>query len=95
MPASPTSPAITGNLAFQPIIKHITTQGLYRYGGSLTTPPCTEGITWLVSGVPLDVDVATFNTFKKVIKFNSRYTQNTPGQQNLISFARDNYPPTA
>ncbi|KAG6919148.1 hypothetical protein DXG01_008955 [Tephrocybe rancida] len=95
MPTSQTTPATTKNLAFQPIIKHITGQGLYRYAGSLTTPPCAEGITWLVSRLPLDVDVATFNTFKKVIKFNSRYTQNTPGQQNLISFARDNYPPTA
>jgi len=55
-----------------------------RYSGSLTTPPCTEDVSWTVSCAPLTVDVDTFNAFKKNMKFNARYTQNTPGEINLL-----------
>ncbi|KAG6816629.1 hypothetical protein H0H87_004476 [Tephrocybe sp. NHM501043] len=93
IPTTQGEPGIkTGTLRFATIIKHIQEQGLNQYQGSLTTPPCTQDITWLVSAKTLDVDVSTFNAFKKVIKYNARYTQNTPGQQNLISFAKENYP---
>lgn len=35
----------------------------------------------------LPVDVETFRAFKRVIRFNSRYTQNTLGRDNLIVIA--------
>jgi carbonic anhydrase len=55
-----------------------------RYSGSLTTPPCHEGIAWNLSCRPLTVSVETYQRVKDVVKFNARFTQNTPGEINLL-----------
>jgi len=55
--------------------------------GSLTTPPCAEGLTFLVTSVQLPLDVATYNKVKAVVGFNSRFIQNTPSSPNLLSLS--------
>ena len=79
----------TGALDFTEVINHVATTPLFQYTGSLTTPPCAEGLTFLVTEVPLPLNVATFNKIKNVIKFNARFTQNTLGQTNLLQVAAD------
>lgn len=74
----------TGALDFAEVINKIQTTPLFQYTGSLTTPPCAEGLTFLVLSEPLPIDVKSFNAIKSVIKFNARYTQNTLGQENLL-----------
>jgi carbonic anhydrase len=56
----------------------------------LTTPLCTEGVTWLVNSRPLPLDVSAFMAAKKVLRFNARYTQNAPGQPNLVKVVAEN-----
>ena len=51
------------------------------------TPPCTEGVLFLIMRKPLPLDVATYNALKSVMRFNSRYTQNGLGQPNLLVVA--------
>ena len=74
----------TGPLEFEEIIANIARGKLYQYTGSLTTPPCTEGVQWLVLATPQPLNVDSYNALKKVLKFNARYTQNTLGQTNVL-----------
>ena len=78
---------MTGPLDFSEIIDYVRTKRFYQYGGSLTTPPCTEGVQWLVGTKPLSLDVGTYNALKAAVKFNSRIIQNSPGQPNVIKIA--------
>ena len=53
----------------------------YTYAGSLTTPPCVEGVTWLVAKEPVELSVSQLNAFKKqVISFNARPLQKLNGR---------------
>lgn len=47
----------------------------YRYVGSLTTPPCTEGVQWLVMTEPLTVSDEHMAQFAQRIHFNARPVQ--------------------
>ena len=39
----------------------------YRFSGSLTTPPCSEGVTWLVVTKPVTVSKSQVAAFKKAM----------------------------
>ncbi|CAN6196166.1 unnamed protein product [Urochloa humidicola] len=52
--------------------------GYYRYEGSLTTPPCTEGVIWTILSKVADASVEQINALKseeKTEEPNSRPTQ--------------------
>jgi len=44
----------------------------YRYYGSLTTPPCSEGVNWNVLKLPIEMSEAQIKKFESIIGFNSR-----------------------
>ena len=39
----------------------------YRFDGSLTTPPCTEGVRWLVLKTPVSLSKEQIAAFSKVM----------------------------
>jgi carbonic anhydrase len=47
----------------------------YRYEGSLTTPPCSEGVHWLLLTEPAQVSAAQVAAFHKVFGDNARPVQ--------------------
>jgi carbonic anhydrase len=47
----------------------------WRYNGSLTTPPCTEGVTWLVMNTPVEVSDAQIAAFTAIFKNDERPVQ--------------------
>jgi carbonic anhydrase len=47
----------------------------YRYEGSLTTPPCTDGVHWLVLKEPIAVSSEDLAQFHERIHFNARPVQ--------------------
>ena len=53
-----------------------TTQIHYRYAGSLTTPPCTEGVQWIVIRKPVTVSDEDLAQVVERIHFNARPVQN-------------------
>jgi carbonic anhydrase len=47
----------------------------YRYLGSLTTPPCSEGVRWIVMTEPVTVSDEDMAQFAERIHFNARFVQ--------------------
>jgi hypothetical protein len=85
--SSPGSVTETGALDFAPLVDVISKQALHTYEGSLTTPPCAEGLKFFVTSQQLPLDVATFNKIKAVVGFNARFTQNNVGAENLLALS--------
>ena len=57
----------------------------YTFPGSLTTPPCTEGVTWLVMQKKMTVSKAQINAFAALYPDNFRPTQPLDGRVILMS----------
>lgn len=49
--------------------------GVYRYQGSLTTPPCSETVLWTVLTIPVLVQEADIAAFAKLFPMNARPLQ--------------------
>lgn len=79
--------ALTGPMASKDLEPIVQDSEVYQYDGSLTTPPCTEGVKWSVVKDPAFVSAETFAGAKAVLGFNARYTQNAPGERNLLDHA--------
>lgn len=50
-------------------------QTTYRYEGSLTTPPCTEGVQWFIFTEPVEVSAEQVDTFRTAVGENARPAQ--------------------
>ena len=47
----------------------------FRYDGSLTTPPCTEGVTWMVYEQPVTLSASQIDDLTSVYSDNARPVQ--------------------
>lgn len=52
-----------------------TKLGYYRYSGSLTTPPCSETVDWMLLADPIEVAEADVAAFAKLYPLNARPAQ--------------------
>jgi len=69
-PPVPADPAIDPN-GLLPVRR-----AYYRYEGSLTTPPCSETVDWLVLADRIEVSEADIARFAKLYPMNARPVQN-------------------
>lgn len=60
---------------FDPAALLPTDRTMFRYAGSLTTPPCTEGVRWHVMQVASTVSPQQLSAFQEIIKPNARPVQ--------------------
>lgn len=51
-----------------------------RYMGSLTTPPCSEGVKWIVFAQPVELSEQQLDAFRKIVEPNHRPVQPLNGR---------------
>lgn len=74
MPAKANSPAVEGPaLNLMAIIPQES--AVYRYRGSLTTPPCSEHVVWSILEKPIQFSSEQVSAFRKVLPSNARPIQ--------------------
>jgi len=60
-------------------------RGYYTFPGSLTTPPCTENVTWFALKHPMTVSATEIEQFSKLYRNDARPTQALYGRVVLES----------
>jgi carbonic anhydrase len=70
--AFPTEEGGNGPLEVNPNGLLPKTLGYWTYEGSLTTPPCSEIVEWMVAREPIEVATADIEKFSKLYKMNAR-----------------------
>ncbi len=80
MPLEKNTPVEPPNVVIDPSALLPASRNYYTYMGSLTTPPCTEGVRWLVMKQPVAASLDQINIFGRLYKNNARPTQPTDGR---------------
>lgn len=65
----------TTTLTIDPAALLPADRGVIHYMGSLTTPPCTEGVHWFVLDTPVTLDNKTLRVLSKRMGHNARPAQ--------------------
>jgi carbonic anhydrase len=61
--------------------------GSYRYSGSLTTPPCTEGVSWVVLESPVELSATQITALEGAYNHNARPVQGINGRTSSADSA--------
>ena len=69
---------VTGSVDLAAVLPEKRTT--YRYLGSLTTPPCTEGVAWTLFTEPVEVSTEQIEAFRKIVGANARPVQPLNGR---------------
>ncbi len=57
-----------------------TDRSYYTYMGSLTTPPCSEGVLWMVMKTPVTISAEQIAIFSRLYPMNARPIQSASGR---------------
>lgn len=60
-------------------------RGYYTFAGSLTTPPCSEGVTWFVLKTPEPISQAQADAFGRIFPANARPIQPLSGREVMAT----------
>ena len=71
-------------LQFHSLLKQVDTTQFWAYSGSLTAPPCTEGVQWIVMQTPVAMPPGLLKEITAKTGFTSRYTQPLNGRYPML-----------
>jgi len=57
-----------------------TDRRYFTYMGSLTTPPCSEGVLWMVMKTPVEISAEQLSIFSRLYPMNARPIQSASGR---------------
>ena len=85
MPFQPVTPGSTKdpNLFFGINTVRPGDQRTFRYPGSLTIPPCSEEVKWLLLQTPVEIAPSQAEMFRSIVGYNARYVQPLHGREVL------------
>ena len=72
---------------FNPIDYLPKDRSYFAYEGSFTTPPCNEGVRWIVMRTPIAVPVELIDQYREALGRNNRPVQPTNGRRILRASA--------
>lgn len=67
-------------------------ESFYTYEGSLTTPPCSESVTWIVMKCPIAVSVNVIENFKNIKIHNDEEELGVHGSRRPVQRGQQNTP---
>lgn len=62
---------------------------VWHYGGSLTTPPCSEGVAWFVLHEQIELSQAQIEAFRAIFHGNNRPVQPIEGRAVVLAALPD------
>ena len=80
MPARGQAEQVLPAASINPLQLVPSAHGYYAYDGSLTAPPCTEGVLWLVMKQPLELSAAQLDRLGQLFAPNARPVQPLHGR---------------
>ena len=80
LPLEQNKPVIRSEITIDATQLLPATRNYFTYTGSLTTPPCSEGVLWLVLKTPTQLSKEQVSGFGKVYSNNARPTQARNGR---------------
>lgn len=75
LPLEQKKPVAKSEIMIDPGLLLPATRKYFTFIGSLSTPPCTEGVLWLVLRTPTEISREQLASFGKIYKNNARPTQ--------------------
>ncbi len=66
------APTAVAGVSIDPRALVPDTLEVFRYMGSLTTPPCSEGVNWHVVSEPMTASIAQIRAFESLMGMNAR-----------------------
>lgn len=80
LPAQPNETYDSPDAIYNPADLLPADRGYFTYKGSLTAPPCTENVTWIVLEHPVQATLSQINKFGQIVRPNNRPLQQLNGR---------------